>query len=267
MLDESFKPIPVKPPSGNPILFWLRCQVDLQLGSIAKALRPAMAALNGDILDVGAGESPWREWLPRECTYCGIDIRNSGDYGMSSRPDVVYYDGKTIPFQDGRFDGAICIEVLEHVEDPEQFMTELARVLKPESRLLLTVPWSARRHHIPHDYHRFTRERLQILLERAGFEQLDIRERGNDVAAIASKLVVLTIRLLRPGRIAAMAWSLPLAVVVAPLTIAMVAASHVSTALGLGAREDPLGYFVNAVRAARVRRPAAQESGKTPRIA
>jgi SAM-dependent methyltransferase len=267
MIDESFKPIPVKPPSGSPILFWLRCQVDLQLGSIAKALRPAMSELKGDILDVGAGESPWREWLPRECAYCGIDIRNADDYGMSKQQDVIYYDGRTIPFPEASFDGAICIEVLEHVEDPEPFMAELARVLKPQSILLLTVPWSARRHHIPHDYHRFTKERLQILLERAGFQSPDIRERGNDISAIASKLVVLTIRLVKPGNIATMAWSLPIAAFVAPLTILMLAASHASMALGLGAEEDPLGYFVSAVRAGHVdRRPAPQEASEASSV-
>ena len=248
MNTESFKPISVKPPSSNPTLFWLRCQVDLQLGSIVSALRPAMATLGGDVLDVGAGESPWREWLPRGATYHGVDVANADDYGMRKQPDVIYYDGKTLPFQAARFDGAICIEVLEHVEDPEAFMAELARVLKPRSSLLLTVPWSTRRHHIPHDYHRFTRERLQILLERAGFEHLDIRERGNDIAVIANKLIVLTIRLLTPGRLATMAWSLPLAMLVAPLAIVMLAASHVSMALGLGAKEDPLGYFVSALR-------------------
>ena len=248
MNTESFKPISVKPPSSNPALFWLRCKVDLQLGSIVSALRPAMAALGGDVLDVGAGESPWREWLPRGSTYHGVDVANADDYGMRKQHDVTYYDGKTLPFQAARFDGAICIEVLEHVEDPEAFMAELARVLKPQSTLLLTVPWSARRHHIPHDYHRFTRERLQILLKRAGFGQLDIQERGNDIAVIASKLVVLAIRLLKPGRLATMAWSLPLAVLVAPLAIVMLAASHVSMALGLGAKEDPLGYFVSALR-------------------
>jgi 2-polyprenyl-3-methyl-5-hydroxy-6-metoxy-1,4-benzoquinol methylase len=162
MNTESFKPISVKPPSSNPTLFWLRCQVDLQLGSIAKPLRPAMAALRGDVLDVGAGESPWREWLPQGTAYHGVDVANADDYGMRKQHDVIYYDGKTLPFQAARFDGAICIEVLEHVEGPEAFMAELARVLKPRSTLLLTVPWSTRRHHIPHDYHRFTRERLQI---------------------------------------------------------------------------------------------------------
>jgi hypothetical protein len=65
---------------------------------------------------------------------------------------------------------------------------------------------------------------------------------------IANKLIVLTIRLLKPVRIATMVWSLPLAVLVAPLTIVMLAASHASMALGLGAKEDPLGYFVSALR-------------------
>lgn len=251
MNEESFKPISVKPPSDSPFLFWLRCQVDLQLGSIAKPLRPAMARLKGDILDVGAGESPWREWLPGDSRYCGIDVGNADDYGMRRQPDVIYFDGKTIPFPDGHFDGAICIEVLEHVEEPEPFLAEIARVLKPRSTLLLTVPWSARRHHIPYDFHRFTRERLRILLERAGFQAPAIEERGNDISAIASKLVVLTTRLVRPTGIAAMAWCLPLAVIVAPLTVAMLAASHLSMALGRGAKEDPLGYFVSAVRADR----------------
>jgi SAM-dependent methyltransferase len=251
MTAESFKPIPVKPPSSNPLLFRLRCGVDLQLGSIAKPLRPAMAALAGDVLDVGAGESPWREWLPEGCTYHGVDVANADDYGMRRQPDVTYYDSTTLPFPAARFDAAICIEVLEHVEAPEPFLAEIARVLRPRSTLLLTVPWSARRHHIPHDYHRFTRERLKILLERAGFEQVDIRERGNDIAAIASKLVVLTIRLLRPTHVAAMALTLPLAVLLGPLTVAMLVASHVSNVLGLGAKEDPLGYFVSAMRGAR----------------
>jgi SAM-dependent methyltransferase len=250
MSTESFKPIAVRPPSANPLLFRVRCWVDLQLGSVARALRPAMAALEGDVLDVGAGESPWREWLPRACTYYGVDVANADDYGMRRQPDVTYYDGRTMPFPAARFDGAICIEVLEHVEAPQAFMAELARVLKPKAILLLTVPWSARRHHIPHDYHRFTRERLQILVEHAGFEQVDIRERGHDVAVIANKLVVISIRLLRPRRLAALAWTLPLALLVVPLTLAMLAASHVSTALGLGGKEDPLGYFVSAVRAA-----------------
>lgn len=102
-----------------------------------------------------------------------------------------------MPFESNSFDGALCIEVLEHALSPELLLAETNRILKPGSRLLLTVPWSARRHHIPHDYHRFTRERLEILLVNSGFDSIQIRERGDDYSVIANKLIVVIIRNLK----------------------------------------------------------------------
>jgi len=249
MVPEAFQPISVKPPSSNPVLFWLRCWVDLQLSTIVKYLRPSIADLRGRILDVGAGESPWKEWLSPQCQYQGIDVSNSDEYGMhADRRDVMYYDGKVMPFPDASFDGAICIEVLEHVQRPDEFIAEIARVLKKGSILLLSVPWSARRHHLPHDYHRFTRERIESLLTENGFDDVRIQERGNDVGSIASKLIVLEIRLIKSGRTTDGIWTIPLAAIMSPIVVAMVLAAHISDAIGRGSKEDPLGYFVRAVR-------------------
>jgi SAM-dependent methyltransferase len=249
MTQEAFQPISVKPPSSNPALFWIRCHIDLQLGTIVKYLRPAMSELRGRILDVGAGESPWKEWLSPHCQYQGIDVDNAAEYGMlAGRPDVVYYDGRVIPFPDASFDGAICIEVLEHVVKPDELVAEIARVLKADAALLLTVPWSARRHHLPHDYHRFTRERLGLILVEHGFSDVEIHERGNDIGSIASKLVVLEIRLLKPYRFVDGLWTIPLAVILAAPVVSMILAAHISDAIRRGSKEDPLGYFVRAVR-------------------
>lgn len=252
MPKEQFRPIAVKPPSERLWLFRLRCLVDLQLGTIVKRLRPELQALDGQILDVGAGESPWREWLSATASYRGIDVGNASEFGMRpDRKDITYYDGGVIPFADAAFDGAICIEVLEHAENPELCLSEIARILKDRAPLLISVPWSARRHHIPHDHHRFTRERLQILLDRGGFVDIEISERGNDIGAIASKLIVLTVRLI-PKRVSLSAlWTIPLAIVCAPLSLAFLLAAHASDALGLGSKEDPLGYFAKAKRKAR----------------
>ena len=249
MCSEGFKPISVKKPSANRVLFRIRCLVDLQLMTIVRYLRPAMARLEGAVLDVGAGESPWREWLPDTASYRGIDVGNAGEFGMEQgRDDITYYDGRTIPFPDASFDGAICIEVLEHVEDPSALVAEIARCLRPGATLLVTVPWSARRHHVPHDYHRFTRERLQQLFEGSGFGHVKVAERGTDISAIASKLVVLSLRLaprrLRPQVL----WTLPLSLLLLPVTVSFVVFAHMSEHLGMGAKEDPLGYFVRAIR-------------------
>jgi ubiquinone/menaquinone biosynthesis C-methylase UbiE len=40
-------------------------------------------------------------------------------------------NGGKIPFPDDYFDLVVCISVLEHVEDPQGFLDEVARVLKP----------------------------------------------------------------------------------------------------------------------------------------
>lgn len=165
MQHERFKPTSVNAPSSNRALFLVQCLIDLQLKTKVRYLRPAMAELNGKVLDVGAGESPWREWLSPSAPYYSIDVGYADEFGMhGERKDITYYDGRTVPFPDATFDAAICIEVLEHVEEPASLIAEIARCLKKDAPLLMTVPWSARRHHVPRDYHRFTRERLELLL-------------------------------------------------------------------------------------------------------
>jgi SAM-dependent methyltransferase len=203
----------------------------------------------GKVIDIGAGESPWREWFPMASQYHGIDVRHASEFAMASRgQDIVLYEGKQMPFVDASFDGAICIEVLEHSEAPEILMSETARILKDGAPILLTVPWSARRHHIPHDYHRFTKERLIKLFNEYGFVEIVISERGNDIAVIANKMIVLTLRLLKPKRFIGLIWTLPIAILSFVFSLIFLCAAHVSMSLGLGSKEDPLGYFVTAVR-------------------
>ncbi len=244
---EGFKPVPVGAPGASPWKFALRCLVDLQLATIVKPLRPALAQLPpGTVVDVGAGQSPWRDWLPTHCRYAGLDIANAGDFGMARGGDITYYDGKVIPFPARSFDAALCIEVLEHTENPDALIAEIARVLKPGAPLLLTVPWSARRHHIPFDFHRFTRERLEGMLAAHGFTDVAVQERGDDVAVIANKLLVLAIRTLKSITPRTFLVALPFGVLFGLLATLMLVVAHVSVALGLGGHDDPLGYFCTA---------------------
>lgn len=245
--DEAFQPIPVRAPEQAPLRFALRCAVDLQLLTIHRFLRPRLARLQGRVLDVGAGEAPWRGMLGH-VDYVGIDVESADDFGMRRKADVTYYDGRVIPFTDASFDHVLSVEVLEHVEAPERFVAELARVLRPGGSLVLTVPWSARLHHLPHDHHRFTRFRLQALFVSGGFRDIEIEERGSDVAVVANKLIVMVIALFKSRGIA-LVWRWPLAVLLAPFAIVFTAAAHVSLRADLGSRLDPLGYGLTATRA------------------
>jgi SAM-dependent methyltransferase len=45
-----------------------------------------------------------------------------------------------MPFADARFDLVLATDIIEHVRDDERALCEIARVLRPDGRLLLTVP-------------------------------------------------------------------------------------------------------------------------------
>jgi SAM-dependent methyltransferase len=243
---ESFKPIPVSSPKDNPLLFFVRCLVDLQLKTIVDFLRPALRNVSNNIVDIGAGNAPWRGFLPNGVQYVGLDIENAAEFHMQKNEAVVYYQGGIFPFEDASFFNALCVEVLEHVPDTEMFLGEIFRCLKPEGRLILTVPWSARRHHLPHDYFRFTPEALDRLLKDRGFVDVKISERGNDFSVVFNKTLCLVRDMFFPDRKRALFLTIPVGLLLLPSCVLFLLAAHLSLLFGVGSKIDPLGYAVTA---------------------
>lgn len=58
----------------------------------------------------------------------------------ASRVDAYVTDADPLPLPDGVATRVVCMEVMEHVEDPAVLMGELARIGKPGSLYLITVP-------------------------------------------------------------------------------------------------------------------------------
>jgi SAM-dependent methyltransferase len=50
------------------------------------------------------------------------------------------YDGRKLPFPDQHFASVGALNVLEHVDEPEAFITELVRVTEPGGRIVLSSP-------------------------------------------------------------------------------------------------------------------------------
>jgi SAM-dependent methyltransferase len=243
---EMVGPIPVRVADNclGRALFAVRQLGDLQLYTIWRFLGPQFSKLNGSLIDVGCGEMPFRTMLPRHVDYHGIDVAQAIDFKMQGGKEITTFDGQKIPFADASFDNALCTEVLEHAEHPEILITEMYRVLKRGGMLLATIPFSARVHYAPYDFNRFTRHRLEQMF--ADFADVSIEERGNDIATIANKLIVLCARLLKPSLLLPV--SILGAIVVAPVAILFLAAAHVSILANLGSRDDPLGYAIRAIR-------------------
>lgn len=53
---------------------------------------------------------------------------------------VAYYDGKSLPYQDGEFDVVASGHVIEHTESPEYYLRECMRVLSPGGYISLEFP-------------------------------------------------------------------------------------------------------------------------------
>jgi SAM-dependent methyltransferase len=174
--------------------------LDLQAGSIWGDLRALLPQSRGVVLDAGCGAQPYRHLLSPEATYQAIDYSGAEQHFGYAMPDTTYYQGDYWPVADASVDVVLCTEALEHVPEPAVFLAESVRCLRPGGCLLLTVPFAARWHYIPHDYWRFTPSGLQRLLARAGFDRIAIFARGNALTVACYKVMALLLPLLMPQR-------------------------------------------------------------------
>ncbi len=137
------------------------------------------------IIDVGCGlggygralRAAGHEWM-------GVEVK-PGDCAELTRLGLPHrqVDGRSLPFADGAFDAAICIEVLEHVPDPAALLAEMRRVIRgrlivsvPNLELIpymhrhMVVPW----HMLEGDHNNFfTRASLRHLLK-SSFRQVEV---------------------------------------------------------------------------------------------
>jgi SAM-dependent methyltransferase len=243
-VSEHFKPPDHTPPDTfvHKLLFYARLSTDFQVNTVYRNVRSFLPHASGTIVDVGAGESPYKHLVnENNAAYCALDIYNAQDFGYANQ-EALHFDGEHIPFETASVDCFVCTEVIEHVEQPQTLVLEIYRVLKTGGKGLVTVPWSARYHYIPHDYYRFTPTALRRLF--APFSSVAIEPRGTDITVIVSKVIVAYMRLFFPVKRFALFFTVPLAILIAPLIAGCVVVGHASLFLRLGSADDPLGYTI-----------------------
>jgi 2-polyprenyl-3-methyl-5-hydroxy-6-metoxy-1,4-benzoquinol methylase len=124
----------------NPAIRWLTerwlARLDATVGPLSDDRRPTRP------LEVGAGEGVISARLHERFGSCvSLDLPDDvlvGEWQSRPGPHYLNGDAQQLPFADDSFDLVVCVEVLEHLTDPEKGLRELARV--GTRHLLLSVP-------------------------------------------------------------------------------------------------------------------------------
>lgn len=171
--------------SAEPVLPPLYKQVRARLlKEIRNAIAPPL------ILDVGGRKSPYTIGLPAHVTIIDLpretEVQQKLNLGLneeivermrqkrSNIDGFIFGDMTRSDLSTASFDLVVSVEVLEHVEKDEAFVSEVCRVLRPGGRFIMTTPNGDYVENRNPDHKRhYKREQLLTLLNRH-FENVSV---------------------------------------------------------------------------------------------
>lgn len=150
----------------------------------------------GRVLDLGCGNSQYRQDIKLYANeYIGVDWENS--LHDQSNVDVFADICDRLPFEDGYADTIVSFQVMEHLPEPDKYLGECFRILRPGGTIFITVPFMWHIHEAPYDYYRYTRYGLEYLLGKHGFVEIRAEETSGFWQMMVLKFNYHTVRFAR----------------------------------------------------------------------
>lgn len=132
--------------------------------ALAKALAASGAGPGWRVLELGCGNRPYETMVRASgADYQGADLRGN------PHADVLIEDNGRVQAANASYDVVISAQVLEHVPDPDAYLAETLRLLRPDGWLILSTHGIWIYHPGPLDLWRWTGAGLQRVLEKAGY--------------------------------------------------------------------------------------------------
>jgi len=153
------------------------------------------------VLDIGCATGALLSFLEgRGWRVTGVEISPSFEYARNERKlDVRNLPLEENKFSGGSFDVVLASHLIEHLNAPFPFLTEVNRILKDDGALFITTPnisgFQARlfkgrwRSAIFDHLYLFSKRTLRKILKKAGFKTQRIRTWGGIAAGLAPPLI------------------------------------------------------------------------------
>jgi SAM-dependent methyltransferase len=130
------------------------------------------------VLDAGCGSGRNMVELASRGTVTGVELSDASVRVARERHvgEVVAGSVLSMPFASDSFDLAVCLDVIEHLDDDAGALSELRRVVAPDGALLVTVPayqwlWSGH-DEVNHHHRRYTQRTLRGVAQNAGWREV-----------------------------------------------------------------------------------------------
>jgi SAM-dependent methyltransferase len=140
------------------------------------------------LLDIGCGGQPLRATLVQMgFDYTGADVQQNA----AGTVDVITAIDKPLNStlsSRGPFDFIVCTEVLEHVADWDTAFKNLASLLKPGAKALITCPQFYPLHEVPYDFWRPTLYALRYFAQRVGLRVVVQEACGDGLDVVGTAL-------------------------------------------------------------------------------
>ena len=134
------------------------------------------------VLDAGSGRLPEQQ-LRSEILATGATLETLDFLPGEGVDHVADVADTKLPEQS--YDAILCMQVLEHVPNPQAVCAELYRMARPGAHVMVSAPQSAWLHNLPYHYFHYTNIGMRKILEEAGFEVLTMEAQGGHFATLA----------------------------------------------------------------------------------
>lgn len=109
------------------------------------AYQKASEMISGTVLEIGSGEGYGVEIMaPKASAYYAIDKFPTQISEELLKQYAITFKQMNVPplagFADNTFDFVVSFQVIEHIKNDSEMMSEIARVLKPGGKLILSTP-------------------------------------------------------------------------------------------------------------------------------